>query len=36
VHYIYVSGNFLLWLQTDQSFGDQLPRQLVKLYPVLK
>ena len=34
VHYIYVSGNFLLWLQTDQSFGGQLPRQLLKFYPV--
>jgi hypothetical protein len=34
VHYIYVSGNFLLWLQTAQSFGDQLPPQLLKLYPV--
>lgn len=34
VHYIYVSGNFLLWLQTTQSFGDQLPPHLVELYPV--
>jgi hypothetical protein len=34
VHYIYVSGNFLLWMQTAQSFGDQLPRQLLKFYPV--
>lgn len=34
VHYIYVSGNFLLWLQTAQSFGTQLPVQLLELYPV--
>ncbi len=34
VHYIYVSGNFLLWLQTTQSFGDQLPQRLLELYPV--
>ena len=33
VHYIYASGNFLLWLQTVQSFGDQLPQQLLELYP---
>lgn len=33
VHYIYVSGNFLLWLQTAQSFGDQLPPRLLELYP---
>lgn len=33
-HYIYVSGNFLLWLQTAQSFGDQLPPRLLELYPV--
>jgi len=31
-HYIYVSGNFLLWLQTGQSFGDQLPQRLLELY----
>jgi len=33
VHYIYVSGKFLLWLQTTQSFGDQLPQRLLELYP---
>jgi len=33
VHYIYVSGNFLLWLQTAQSFGDQLPQRLLEQYP---
>jgi hypothetical protein len=34
IHYIYVSGNFLLWLQSFQSFGDELPQQLLELYPV--
>ena len=33
VHYIYASGNFLLWLQTAQSFGNQLPPRLLELYP---
>lgn len=31
-HYIFVSGNFLLWLQTHQSFGGELPSQLLDLY----
>lgn len=34
VHYIYVSGTYLLWLQTYQSFGDQLPADLLELYPI--
>jgi hypothetical protein len=33
VHYIYLSGNYLLWLQTTQSFGGELPPRLLKLYP---
>ena len=33
-HYIYRSGNYLLWYQTYQSFGDKLPPQLLKCYPV--
>ncbi len=33
-HYIYQSGNYLLWLQTYQSFDDKLPPRLLKLYPV--
>ena len=36
VHYIYVSDNFLLWVQTYQSFGTALPPQLLKLYPTEK
>ena len=34
VHYIYHSGNNLLWLQTYQSFGTTLPAQLLELYPI--
>lgn len=34
VHYIYLSGKYLLWLQTFQSFGDELPARLLKLYPL--
>jgi hypothetical protein len=34
VHYIYLSGQSLLWLQTYQSFGDKLPRGLLELYPI--
>ena len=33
VHYIYVSGNSLLWLQSYQSFGTSLPPRLLKMYP---
>jgi len=33
VHYIIWSGNYLLWLQTDQSFGTALPPRLLTLYP---
>jgi hypothetical protein len=34
VHYIYRSGNLLLWFQTDQSFGTTLPPQLLAFYPI--
>jgi hypothetical protein len=34
MHYIYVSGKCLLWLQTYQSFSDKLPGGLLELYPV--
>lgn len=33
IHYIYLSGDALLWLQTYQSFGTALPPRLLKLYP---
>ena len=35
-HFVYQSGNYLLWLQTYQSFDDKLPPRLLKLYPALK
>ena len=34
VHYIYISGNSLLWLQSYQSFGTSLPPRLLDIYPV--
>ena len=33
-HYIFISGKFLLWLQTHQSFGGELPPRLLNLYPL--
>jgi hypothetical protein len=33
-HYVFSSGNYLLWLQTFQSFGGELPPRLLKLYPL--
>jgi len=30
-HYIFLSGNYLVWLQT---FGGELPPQLLNLYPL--
>ena len=33
VHYIYVSGNSLLWLQSYQPFGTSLPPRLLDIYP---
>jgi len=34
VHYIYLSGKSLLWLQTYQSFKGRLPGRLLELYPI--
>ena len=34
-HYIFLSGNYLVWLQTFQSFGGELPPQLLNLYPLI-
>jgi hypothetical protein len=33
-HYIFISGKLLLWLQTHQSFGGELPSGLLNLYPL--
>ena len=34
VHYIYQSGSSLLWFQTYQAFGTELPPALLELYPI--
>ena len=34
VHYIYRSGNHLIWFQTYQSFGDEMPPSLLDIYPI--
>ena len=34
VHYIYRFDSLLLWFQTYQSFGDELPPQILNLYPI--
>jgi len=33
-HYIYATGNYILWLQTNQTFGRKLPSELIELYPI--
>ena len=34
VHYIYRSTHYLLWLQTYQKIGRELPEALLSLYPI--
>jgi len=34
IHYIYLSGKNVLWLQTMQSFGMELPENLLALHPM--
>jgi hypothetical protein len=34
IHYIYRSTKYILWLQTYQEIGRELPNELIKLYPV--
>ena len=34
VHFIYPSDRYLLWFQTYQSFGTELPQQLLKFFPI--
>ena len=36
IHYIYWSSNYILWLQTVQPFGRELPQELLKIYPIIK
>lgn len=33
-HYIFLSGKYLLWFQTYQSFGDKLPPRLLEIYQI--
>ena len=34
IHYIYSSTNYILWLQTYQDIGRELPDELLSLYPI--
>jgi hypothetical protein len=34
VHYIYQSGEYILWLSTKQKFYNELPKELLEIYPV--
>jgi hypothetical protein len=34
IHYIYCSSNYILWLQTYQDIGRELPDELLSLYPI--
>jgi hypothetical protein len=34
IHYIFQSEQYILWLQTNQEIGRELPENLIQLYPV--
>ena len=34
IHYIYCSYNYILWFQTEQTFGRNLPAEMLKIYPI--
>lgn len=34
IHYIYHSSHYILWLQTYQDIGRELPDELLSLYPI--
>jgi len=34
IHYIYCSSNYILWFQTEQTFGRNLPAELLNIYPI--
>jgi len=34
IHYIYYSSNYIVWLQTYQDIGRELPDDLLSLYPI--
>lgn len=33
VHYIFQSGNYLIWFSTHQKFYNKLPQELIEIYP---
>lgn len=34
IHYIFCSSNYIIWLQTYQDIGRELPDELLSLYPI--
>jgi len=34
IHYIYYSSHYILWLQTYQDIGRELPDELLSIYPI--
>ena len=32
-HYVFISGNFIIWFQTYQSFGQEIPESILSYYP---
>ena len=34
IHYIYCSSHYIIWLQTYQEIGRELPDELLSLYPI--
>jgi hypothetical protein len=33
-HYVFLSGQYIIWLQTYQSFGKKIPGTILDLYPL--
>jgi hypothetical protein len=33
-HYVFISGNFIIWFQTYQSFGKEIPESILSYYPL--
>lgn len=34
IHYIYYTSHYIIWLQTYQDVGRELPAELLKIYPI--
>jgi hypothetical protein len=32
-HYVFISANFIIWFQTYQSFGKEIPESILNYYP---